>query len=359
MPDTFGSIFDSSWLRRWWRRHMNRDSIVDFLKTMGWVVPLTLLIWYYAEQEQVDESQELVMIALKSADPKRIVTFGSPGNETITCNLKGRKAKLAEVKAELTRPVTLEVAAAYGLGPQPFETAHLRDANIFVSNGITVSNIQPFRISIIIDTIDQKEVPVQAPEPNNLASAVFEPRTVTIRGPHLLLTSPEFAKDAIAVADLSANSELSRPGQHPPTTLPVVSPLSRAANGRGESVSIMPPSVTATVTVQQTASEMKIDSMPVWVEAAEPISDEFRVQAPLFVNDVRVTGPADQLDLIRDQTFIPHATLTIKREDAQAAATRQRTLWFDNGSLPPGVTVSKADRERPFEFKVVPRSKTP
>jgi len=85
--------------------------------------------------------------------------------------------------------------------------------------------------------------------------------------------------------------------------------------------------------------------------------NDFRVQAELFVHNVKVIGPADQLDLIRNGTSNPHATLTIKREDTLAGATRQAMLWFDNGSLPPGVTVSRADRERLFEFKVVQRGK--
>jgi hypothetical protein len=357
-------ILDYARSRRWWRRYMSRESFLDFFKTMLWVVPLTILIWVYAEQEQVAEDKsEVVLIQLRSTDPNRIVTLGNPGNESIVCDLRGPRAKLEYVKAELTRPVTIDVPAAYNLGPQQFETAHLRDAGLFVSNGIMVSNIHPLTIPINIDVVDQREVPVVAPEPNNLASAIFDPRTVTIRGPHTLFSSPEFKKDLIAIADISANPELSRPGQHPPTTLPVVSPLSRAASGRGESITISPPNVTATITVQQTAGELTIGSMPVWVEGAQPVLDEFRAvnaaggEGALFVKEVKVVGPADQLELLRNQSYIPHATLTIKREDAQAGATRQRTLWFDNGSLPPGVSVSRADRERPFEFKVVPRGK--
>jgi hypothetical protein len=138
-----------------------------------------------------------------------------------------------------------------------------------------------------------------------------------------------------------------------------MSPLTRAANGRGEAITITPAQVTATIDVQQTARELTIGSMPVWVEGAEPILDEFRVDGDLFVHSVRVSGPSDQIELISNQTYIPHATLTIKREDAQDGAARQRTLWFDNGSLPPGVTVAKADRERVFEFKVVPRTAKP
>src|SRR5437016_3703863 len=78
-------------------------------------------------------------------------------------------------------------------------------ADIFAANGVTVENIHPQVIPVVIDTVDQLEVPVQPPDPNNLASAVFEPRTVQLRGPHQLLTSAEFRKDAVAIADISAS----------------------------------------------------------------------------------------------------------------------------------------------------------
>ena len=329
---------------------------------MVWVIPLTILIWVYGEQEHVSTAEtQQILISLKSADPNRIVTLGHTGDDNVICDLTGPRAKLDYVKAELAmNPVTITVPATLSPGQHQLESAqHVRDASIFAENGITVDKIRPMTIPIVIDTLDQIEVQVQAPEPNNLASAVFEPRSVLIRGPRLLLTSTEFKKDTVAIADLAANAELSRPGRHPPTTVPVISPLTRAANGRGESITIQPPNVTATINVQQTAREITISSMPVWVQGAEPILDEFRVEGDLFVHDVKVSGPADQIDLITNQSFIPHATLTIKREDAQAGVTRQSKLWFDNDSLPPGVIVSKADRERAFEFKVVPRLKAP
>jgi hypothetical protein len=354
------SILGSSALRRWWRRHSDRESIVDFLKTMVWVIPLTILIWVYAEQEQVSPAAgEQILITLKSADPNRIVTIGHQGDESVICDLKGPRAKLEFVRAELAKnPVTITVPATLSPGAHQLESAqHVREASIFVDNGITVSNIRPMTIPIVIDTLEEIELPVQAPEQINVASAVFEPRTVRIRGPHALLTSADTRKSVVAIVDISANPDLARPGPHGPTTLPVISPLTRDAGARGENVTISPPNVTATFTVQQAAGELTIDSMPVWVEAAEPISDEFRVQADLFVHNVKVTGPADQLALIRNGTYNPHATLTIRREDTQAGTTRQAVLWFDNGSLPPGVTVSKVDRERPFDFKVVQRAK--
>jgi len=62
---------------------------------------------------------------------------------------------------------------------------------------------------------------VQSPEPNNLAAAAFEPRTVRIKGPRQLLTSPDFKQDAVAIADIWA-------GRDPDVTVASASGLAEA-----------------------------------------------------------------------------------------------------------------------------------
>ena len=84
MSEPFPNIFSSSWLSRWWRRHITRDSLIEFLKSMRLVVPLTVFIWYFAANEQIDSPKgELIPIALQSDDPNRLVRLGAAGDETL------------------------------------------------------------------------------------------------------------------------------------------------------------------------------------------------------------------------------------------------------------------------------------
>jgi len=233
----------------------------------------------------------------------------------------------------------------------------IKDAAIFLSNGVSVENIHPLSIPVRIDTYQQIEVPVQAPEPNNYSSFASDPRTVRIRGPRTLLVSPDHQKDLVAIADTTVIPKVAEAGQHGPTTVPVTSPLQAAASMRGETITISPQQVNATVTVERDVAQRRIETVPVWPEAAGSVSDEYRVEASGFVpGGITVSGPREQLNKIGTDPYIPHATLTYFREDAQGDGKRQRTLGFDNGSLPPGVIVSKDDRDRLFDFRVVPRN---
>src|SRR4051794_11166045 len=61
-----------------WRRialGFTRDNVISNLKTLAYVIPLTLLIWIYAEREQVATTKDVaVPFELQSVDPDRVVT---------------------------------------------------------------------------------------------------------------------------------------------------------------------------------------------------------------------------------------------------------------------------------------------
>src|SRR5205807_2622098 len=56
-----------------WHRfgaRFTRENVISNLKTLAWVVPLTLLIWIYAEREQVATTKDVaVPFDMVSLDP--------------------------------------------------------------------------------------------------------------------------------------------------------------------------------------------------------------------------------------------------------------------------------------------------
>jgi len=53
------------------RKQLTRENIVTFAKQLVWVVPLTLLIWIYAEREQLaSEPGRIVPIGRKNQRPR-------------------------------------------------------------------------------------------------------------------------------------------------------------------------------------------------------------------------------------------------------------------------------------------------
>src|SRR5215212_8683287 len=79
---TFRDDVSAEWIR--FTNGFTRDNIVSNLKTLAWVVPLTLLIWIYAEREQVAPAKDVsVPFELTSPDPGRIVTLRPPQDKNL------------------------------------------------------------------------------------------------------------------------------------------------------------------------------------------------------------------------------------------------------------------------------------
>src|SRR3954464_8093920 len=98
MPDTDSSRMKLSY-RSWrddvsaewvrFRSRLTRDNIISNLKTLAWVVPLTLLIWIWAEREQVQPAKDVtVPFELSSPDPNRVIRNKS-GDSNLVLELSG------------------------------------------------------------------------------------------------------------------------------------------------------------------------------------------------------------------------------------------------------------------------------
>src|SRR5438874_2507390 len=90
-----------------WHRfasRFTREAVISNLKTLAWVVPLTLLIWIYAEREQVASMKDVaVPFDLVSVDPNAVVSVRSPADKNLILELQGPQARLQDVLAKLQR----------------------------------------------------------------------------------------------------------------------------------------------------------------------------------------------------------------------------------------------------------------
>src|SRR5580765_6069993 len=88
-----------------WRRfaaNITRENIVSNLKTLAWVVPLTLLIWIWAEREQVQPAKDVaVPFELTSGDPNRVVSLKGAQDSNLVLELAGPQARLQELLNKL------------------------------------------------------------------------------------------------------------------------------------------------------------------------------------------------------------------------------------------------------------------
>lgn len=338
------TVREHAWnIRRWFARTFTAENLVAGIKTFAWVAPLTILIWVYAEREQVVQRETTLPIAVKSTDPNRIVSL-RPGDESIVAFIGGPRLAVDRVIELVTNPgkgpaVQIEIdGRGYESGKWvPVDTERYVGENpIFKNRGVAVSNCRPRTLQILVDELVERDVEVRVPnDVTNLAgSPVFEPSTVRVRGPKTKLEDP--THPLVITADLANREEMQLPGPH---QLPAVSVR---ANISDPSITLTPSAVKATIDVSQKEERYLIASMPIWQNAPPGFSEKYRVEYPPNISNITVIGPHDQIELLRKGDYRPKAQLEVTAEDDGKQRT-QRELKFD---LPDRVKVVAEDKEK-------------
>ncbi|HEV2294358.1 MAG TPA: hypothetical protein VGR35_10910 [Tepidisphaeraceae bacterium] len=365
-PDRFSSWRDHfAAERRWFADTFAREKMIEMLKQLLWVVPLTLLIWVYAEREQVTKEQnETIPFELVSADPDRLVTLKPPQDSNLVVELEGPRARVQSVLQRLRGgafPQGLRIQVDPALNPnqdhQLPTISLIANHELFRHNGITVTRTQPDTIDVRVDQIVEREARVE-PAPgtaNVLESTTFEPATVKVRGP-LNVLEP-------ASEGGGGNPRPLVVYAHIPETL-LASPGSRDAEGlelslppplaRDARISIIPSKVDATLQVRAADEVWEMQAMTVTLDQPKTVAEKYTVEYPTSLPGVRLIGPKDVIEeMKKPEGPKPYAQLRVTSEDA-GPGEKRRTLRFVD--LPDRVRVHDADRQRTIAFRLIPRS---
>ena len=329
------------WVRRWVRNNLTRDQLASGLRSLLWVAPLTVLIWIYAEREQVTETKSPVSIPIEvvSTDPQRIVTITRPADHQVSAYLYGPNASVEAVREKLldTRnfpPVRIEVGRNVPLGDQRIAgfASRLGDDPRLVSAGVTLTKLMPESIDVAIDQIGRKEVPVK-PEAGfeRYGRATFEPAVVTVSGPEGELR--DAGDSLVAYAQLINRPELT--SEQSTVTIKNVS-VKLAVPKNSHIVLQGRPAVSATIQLTR-KEQYKIEAVILW--PAMPLSRTGRVQvmAEPSLKNVWVQGPKSEIDRLKPDApnrFLPRAWFEIPTEAQPGGEKVTAHLEY---ILPPGV----------------------
>ncbi len=319
------------------RRGFTRENLIEFLRTLLWVVPLTILIWIYAEREQIQKEPDVtVEIDARSDDPNRMATLIKPADKNITVTLEGSRSRLDRVR-ELLSPqnaasgMLIHVPRTAPVGQEsPLQTREqISDNPIFKANGVTVVSCSPEYLVVLVDRIDELEIPIKAPSDlPGLQEATFKPGTVKLRGPHLLLEKLKNEPGGpVAIAELKGRPELLQPGTH---NLPAVS-ISPSSTDPALTLSMT--SVQATVVTGEPSVTYTLHNLPVLLQAPGTILDQYHISYGTILPEVTVKGPPDAIEQIKSGAFKPIAVLQVTAEDI--ANPQPRKVSIQN--LPEGV----------------------
>ena len=324
--------------------HLTRENVISNLKTLAWVVPLTLLIWIWAEREQVQPAPDVaVPFELTSIDPNRSISLKPPQDNNLVLELSGPMARLQELLNRLrggTMPqgLKLEVPTTYAVN-QDYTLVTMELINnqrIFRDYGVTVQRVQPAHLMVSINELVEREAKVILPPSAKNIIATFDPPTVKVRGPRNLLdraaqNGPERGQ-LIVFAAADAMSRV--PGHY---DLPDIA-----------------------VTAPEDLKDDRVKINDAHTKVRANVDDKYKLDVPRpAVQNVTIIGPPDIIDQMQKPDYEPQpkARLVITATDLAALDERRtKVVQYD---LPKGVDVSPEDKKKTVEYRVLDRSAPP
>lgn len=329
-------------------RSTRSSKLKDAIKTFLWVLPLTALIWVYAEREQITTLPERqVTIRLKTSLSDRVVTMLTPEDRKVFLELRGPLNSLESVwdalaDSKYTLDVTIpdDVQLPYR-GPVAIAESIARNP-LLVKEAVTVSRVMPATVTVLIEKKESITVPVQI-RSEDLAriggTVEFLTDKVAVEGPASLLEGPkpEVFADMKKVLDLPQGPHL--------VDVPV-----EVAGEMASAMAPKPAVVRAKVTIKAPEERVLRQSIPVLVQLNGQVLQaeeyHFKIEPPMLA-DIKVTGAPsamDELDkLLKDDRKFPAAIVDIAPRDLTAGIPLQKRLTPEDFRMPKGITVTNGD----------------
>lgn len=364
-------MFSPSSRRRQFEQAFSREKLTAFARTMIWVAPLTILIWVYAEREQIATVSDVTFpVRVHIAAPDRIASLARTEQRAVTVELQGPRVRLDSLRQQLASlpagGLTIELDPETPTGPVNRRLTDLlnNDVPLFKNFGVKVTTASPATLTLQIDELASRDVVVTAdPALANFdAPPAFDPPTVKVTGPKPLidrLGPVDSSGRPTLRADLASNlPQLKTPGLHDLADVPLSKPRIPGLDDPAllDLLSASTDRVRVSFRVRQTDITFVIPAMPVFPLAPAAFLDEYRAVHEPVVTNVTVQGPPELIAALRNDTLAkkPKAILEFGRDDLPPGRALTRKLRFD---LPEGITISPADQARDFEFTLLPRSK--
>jgi hypothetical protein len=348
--------------RRWFAETFSKEKMIDMFKQLAWVVPLTLLIWIYAEREQIATlPNETIPFQLISPDPNKTVELMPRQDSNLVLELQGPRARLQSVLQRLRggmllQGLRLEIDRNITAGEHTLPTSQLLANNpVFAQNGITVTRMQPERLHVRVDDLVEREARVIAPPGVTTldAGTQFNPPTIKVRGPASLLDRVKSESGGqLTVFARIPDDLLTTPGEKEARKIPIDLPQALAQDDR---VSPTRQDVDAVLHVRAADTEWVMPAMAISLDMPPTLLDKpVSVNAPTSLPDVTLIGPKAKIDQLKDPSYQqkPYAQLRVTTNDIGKDGLRRKVRFQD---LPPGVRV-KDDPRFEIPFSVKPRS---
>ncbi len=335
----------------------------EFFKTAALTTLMAVLIWVWAEGESVSRVSITCRVELQ-ADPAGDLVYRSDDPEwrgNVTFQVEGSAAGIAAAR-EL-RGQTLRLTAGLAgmpVEPGPNRVARLREAIAAIPElsrlGVVVVSCEPSEVPVRVMRMVTRDLPVRVELGRTLlldGEPAPSPAAVSVRMPDSVLV-PDGAQ---AVAFVSAE-ELDRvrgDGAAATGARTAVATIRTPSWLAGiEPLVIAPETVTVTFRVRKEVDTFRVAAVPVWF-GLPPTEDAAQWAVEVldkFVNDVTLTGPADQVARIRSGEITLKALVELASDDLQRAVRTDRPA--SDPAVPGADTAATGVISRPVTFLGLP-----
>ncbi|MDB5327989.1 MAG: hypothetical protein JWM57_3558 [Phycisphaerales bacterium] len=334
------------------QRHSTPRRPGEALKTLGIVVPLTMLIWVYAEKAQSrPESVNGLKIAFSTGNGNFAATVEP--DDSVTLSLEGPQGQLDQFKqavAKSTKDGHLVLALPNAQAAASTKLQSIADAvkadPQFVNINVTVKASPP-DLRVSVDPVITRKVTV-APPPKlqvTLQNVAFDPPQIDITGP-LPMVNSQFGGDNPTIAVDGSGLNLGTTSGAKTMMVPLKVP-------QDSQLSLSRSQVKMTYEVGSTIQQGQIRT--VYIDVRRPVGEDGRskviVRDGPVIHNIQVTGPSNVVNGLIGDTPLRSvkAVLSIVKEDVDAGELR-RTVEVD---LRDGVTLINDPPEVVFEVRSV------
>ena len=280
-----------------------------------------ILLWYFVVGE--DKIDTTVYIPVEIVNLPRELVISNQFKKQLEATVSGPRGLISGLNRQrITRTINLAKAT-----PGTIVIRNEPEAIQF-PRGVTVSRIQPTHITLLIDELVEKELPVQARTTGDpaigheLAAVVFEPPLIKISGPKAIVGREKLlTAKPIDISGLKGPTTIQVPLELRPALLELM----------GETV------VTANVVIREKTMEKTVTDIPIHLAAAdsarkvtiEPDTINVRALLPL-------SSKGNQTRLFEASVSTEGLSVGVHRLPVKITAPEQIKIIE---TLPPTVTV--------------------
>ncbi len=339
----------------------SRHNVVDLLKTMALVVPLTILIWVYAERAQSTQERLLVSFDVYTTNPSQYASVADRDDAPLadtpfTVEVEGSRSAIQQLKPQLDRRLLLELSDTYQAESEPTLSvvALLNSYQPIRQAGVTVTSATPSTVKVRIDArINNRPIPLLLPDDLDLAVASFSitPPSAKVSGPAQAIAKLFPTEKSGLAVDLSSFRErISLPGQHRLEGVPI--------KPTGIPGVLVTPARVTEVRIEVSAREVEytLSTVPLVITQPLPTINQWTIELrEKTVTNVRVRGPANEIRRLQSQDgkppeITPAAVLRLTNEDRDRSDVSRAVSIVD---LPPNVTLMDAPPTVEFSVRSV------